>query len=126
MKPLRHVRLLGVAVVLAVGSLSACGASTGDPPDADAPSVTALPSTSPSPSPCWGKGSDTALPSTSPKAQIYLGLSEQEALDLAKDRQQEIRVAGRDGECFALTTDYQPDRVNLYVQSDQVVAATLG
>ena len=111
-----------VVVVVAVGALSACG-SAGDEPAAN-PSATVLPSSSPST--CWGKGSDTPLPSTDPDAELYVGLSEQEALDLADERQQTVRVAGRDGECFPMTMDYQPERVNLYVEADQVVAATLG
>ena len=119
------LRLAGIAaVVLTVGSLAACG-TDGDDTPGTAPSPTNV-QPSPSPSQCWGKGSTTGLPSSSPEAEVYLGLSEQEAHDLADERQQTVRVAGRDGECFALTMDYQPDRVNLYIESDEVVAATLG
>jgi hypothetical protein len=125
MRANRVLRLAGVAaVVLTVGSLTACGAS-GTDETGSAPSPTNV-QPSPSASPCWGKGTTTGLPGTSPKAEVYVGLSEQDALDLAEERQQTVRVAGRDGECFALTMDYQPDRVNLYIESDQVVAATLG
>ena len=56
----------------------------------------------------------------------YLGLSEQEAEALAQDQDHTIRVAARDGECFALTMDYREDRVNIYLEDDSVVAATQG
>lgn len=119
------LRLASIAaVILLIGGLTACGTDSDDEPDAGASPTNAQPS--PSPSPCWGKGTGAGLPSTSPKAQVYVGLSEQDAVDLADERQQTMRIAGRDGECFALTMDYQPDRVNLYIESDQVVAATLG
>jgi hypothetical protein len=65
-------------------------------------------------------------PDSSPGAAGYIGLSESDAEALAADKDQTVRIAGRDGECFALTMDYRSDRVNLYLEDGAVVAATIG
>ncbi|MEO8106550.1 MAG: hypothetical protein ABI720_04455 [Actinomycetes bacterium] len=65
-------------------------------------------------------------PDSSPKTEGYLGLTADEAKAYAREHGQQVRLAGRDGECFALTMDYRPDRVNIYLEGDNVVAATIG
>ena len=47
-------------------------------------------------------------------------------LTSAQTEGQTVRIAGRDGECFALTMDYQDTRVDIYLQDGEVVAATIG
>ena len=65
-------------------------------------------------------------PNSSPGTEEYLGLSLREAKIFAAEQDQTVRVAGRDGECYALTMDYRDNRVNVYLEDDLVVAATIG
>ena len=65
-------------------------------------------------------------PNSSPGTEGYLGLTLRAAKRFATEQDQTIRVAGRDGECYALTMDYRENRVNLYLEDDLVVAATIG
>jgi hypothetical protein len=65
-------------------------------------------------------------PNSSPGTEGYLGLTQREAKKYATEQDQTIRIAGRDGECYALTMDYRDNRVNLYLEDDLVVAATIG
>jgi len=60
------------------------------------------------------------------EAESLVGLSETEALELAKTNGWEVRVVSRDGEDFAITMDYRADRVNLTVVDDVVTASTVG
>lgn len=114
------VPILVLGVCLAVG---ACGDD--DPDAAGAP--TASPTDSgPSGSPCLGGGGPAEPSDAGPDTDQYLGLTEQEAEKLAKDNAFTIRVAGRDGECYALTMDYRTDRVNVYLEDGTVTAATIG
>lgn len=112
-------------VMLLVG----CGqeSSQGDTPN-PAASTTSTPTMKDGDgkNPCLSEGNRVTPPDSSPDVADYVGLSEREAQTKAKDQQQTIRIAGRDGECFALTMDYRPDRVNLYLEDDRVAAATLG
>ena len=58
-----------------------------------------------------------------PSADEFVGLTEQEAIDLAAERGLEVREVGRDGECFPVTDDLRQDRINLEFTGDQVIAA---
>ncbi len=60
------------------------------------------------------------------KLRPYMGLSEADAMALAKKNSVPCRVANRDGKPQALTMDHRPDRVNLSVISGVVVAARFG
>ena len=57
------------------------------------------------------------------EATGYLGLTESAALDLAASDGVEIRLAARDGVAFPLRSNLDPDRVNVVVVADRVVAA---
>ncbi|MCZ3386124.1 MAG: hypothetical protein LH630_03965 [Actinomycetia bacterium] len=130
----RATAVLAVLAVLTVLTVGGCGSdpdSTGEDPAAkETPTPTATSTRSNAPTPCLGDADDTDdtvhPPNSSPGTQGYLGLSESEAKKYAGQIGQEVRVAGRDGECFALTMDYSPERVNLYLENDEVVAATIG
>lgn len=117
-----------VPAVLAVLVLGGCGSGTEADPGAGSssnPTVT-TPSPSNQPNPCLGEGGMATPPDSSPGTEGYLGLTQPEAKRYAAKRDQTIRVAGRDGECFALTMDYRDDRVNLYLKDGIVVAAAIG
>lgn len=55
----------------------------------------------------------------------FVGLSEDEATELAEERDLQVRVVGRDGECFPVTEDLRNDRVNLELVDDVVVGAAI-
>jgi hypothetical protein len=126
-------RLVSTAAFSVLLIASGCGSDI--EPTADEPTPSASPSeatpaqSKPSnqPNPCIGDPVGTEKPPNSgPETDGYLGLSEQEAKKYAAEQSQTIRIAGRDGECFALTMDYRDDRVNVYLEDDEVVAATIG
>lgn len=92
-----------LSVVLVVGlALVACGSG-----DKDLPAAV-----------CITEGTET-------KAPEYIGLSEQEAEDLAAEQGLELREVGRDGECFPATMDYREDRINVEYADGVVVGAAI-
>lgn len=127
MNPRRSVVLLVAAITS--GALMMAGCGSADDPAAASPDPSA---SAPSPSTVSADclppdgGSNHTPPNSGPDTDAYLGLSEQQAKQYATDHGQMTRVAGRDGKCFALTMDYRTDRVNLYIESDEVVVATIG
>jgi hypothetical protein len=119
-------RIAALALTLLV---TACGSAEPDNPDTAAsrsPAATAAATPSNTPNPCLSDGGSATAPGSGPNVRGYLGLTEHAAKVMANDEGQTLRVAGRDGKCFGLTMDYNPDRVNVYLEDDQVVAATLG
>src|SRR5215213_10863321 len=112
------LRVLACGLMLML--LTACGSTDESPTSAGShaePSPTSRHSDT-SPNPCIDSaGQTTDDPGLDGSmTEQYLGLSEQEAEALAKDQEHTLRVAGRDGECFALTMDYREDRVNIYLE----------
>ena len=106
-----------------------CGSTNPDNPGtkpSHQPTASPAATESNAPNPCLGQGGSATAPGARPDLQGYLGLSEHAAEVTANDAGQTLRVAGRDGKCFALTMDYNPERVNIYLQNDHVTAATLG
>lgn len=65
---------------------------------------------------CLEDGTETPAPE-------YLGLTEEEAADLAVEQGLTMREVGRDGECFAITMDLRDDRVNIELIDGIVVGA---
>ncbi len=109
--------------------VAACGSTNPDNPGtkpSHQPTASPAATESNAPNPCLGQGGSATAPGARPDLQGYLGLSEHAAEVTANDAGQTLRVAGRDGKCFALTMDYNPERVNIYLQNDHVTAATLG
>jgi hypothetical protein len=119
----------GVMTVLL--TLSGCGTNTepaaGDPTPSTSAATPAQSEPSNQPNPCIGDpvGKQTP-PNSGPETDGYLGLSTPEAKQYAAEQNQTIRIAGRDGECFALTMDYRDNRVNIYLENGVVVAAAIG
>ena len=128
----RHLLTCGLTLML----LTACGATDDQPTTAGSPPA-------PSPTSDVSDDSDNSDNSSNPcldsaeqtpddpgsddeMTEQYLGLTKQAAEALATEQDHTIRVAGRDGKCFALTMDYRDDRVNIYLEDDTVVAATRG
>lgn len=111
-------------LVLVIGTCLAVGGCA-DPDATGTPPVTPS-GVQPSGNPCLGEGGPAEPPDAGPDTDQYLGLTEQQAKDLAKDNGFTVRVAGRDGECYALTMDYRTDRVNVYLEDGTVTAATIG
>jgi len=52
----------------------------------------------------------------------YIGLSEQVAMDKAKNNDVSFRVVERDGEKLIMTMDYRPGRINAVVENGKVVS----
>ena len=59
-------------------------------------------------------------------APEFVGLAESEARDLAADRGLHVRIAGRDGESFALSMDLRTNRVNFVIREGTVDDAFIG
>ena len=59
-------------------------------------------------------------------AQTLIGLTEQAAIDAIEANGYAHRIAERDGEQFALTEDYSPQRINLLVANDKVFDVWVG
>ncbi|MFP3915165.1 MAG: PASTA domain-containing protein [Actinomycetota bacterium] len=81
-----------------------------------------------------GQGSETTRPlpgepvcidESAEAAPDFVGLTEEDARDLAAERGLDVRVVGRDGECLAVTMDLRQDRVNLELIEDVVVGAAI-
>lgn len=114
----RWIGVLAAAVLLA-----ACGGEAATPAGGPTDPTT---STTPTSNPCLPQGGPEQPADVAAVTDAFVGLSAKEAKALARDQGQTTRVAGRDGECFALTLDYRSDRVNLYLEQGVVVAATIG
>lgn len=122
------VQQVSLAVLVAV-LVGGCGQSqpsddTGAAPTTDPASATATATSEENP--CLREGGPAEPPDARPGTEAYLGLTKAEAERYAQTHGQTVRVAGRDGECFALTMDYRDDRVNIYLEDDEIVAATIG
>jgi len=66
---------------------------------------------------------------TAPELTQYLiesGASEDEAISQAESQGLTVRVASRDGEMFPMTMDYRDNRINITVENNKVVDATIG
>lgn len=70
----------------------------------------------------WPEGTEAA------GYEAYVGLSLEQATDLAAERDDVLRVLGQDGVCAEgpFTADLRSDRVNLYLDSGKVVSAYPG
>lgn len=77
----------------------------------------------PTPPPETGDPGPPSSPAIDP---VFIGLSEADAAAVADERGVEFRVASRDGESLALTTDYLPNRVNVDLVDGVVVGGWLG
>ena len=116
-----------VLVLLTMGVLAGCATDVPGAAATPSPSPTAsAPSSAPPGNRCFGEGGPAEAPNSGPDTEQYLGLTEHEASDLAKDNGFTLRVAGRDGKCYALTMDYRADRANVYLEDDVVTAAAIG
>ena len=92
--------------------------ATRDRPDAGAPCAVVTTADQ------WATG-EKATP-TPRAAKPYLGLTVEEAKALARTDGKTIRIVGQDGMDNAITRDLRPDRVNLTVYDDRVLAASIG
>ena len=81
---------------------------------------TALPEPAPVPTP------DEMTPIPQSEADTVIGLTEDEATRIAKDRGWTVRIAERDGEQYMLTLDFQMNRVNLTITGGRVTAVSVG
>jgi hypothetical protein len=61
-----------------------------------------------------------------PPAPQYLGLTLAAAQATAQRSGKTIRVIGADGNCYSLTSDLNPNRVDTYLAHNTVTAATTG
>lgn len=58
--------------------------------------------------------------------KVFVGLTEQSALDLARDSEIKARITSRDGKPLIVTRDVVPERLNLSIEKGRVVNCTLG
>lgn len=112
MRGRRFVQQVAVGIVIAV-SLTACGQDDA----ADQPPATACPPSD---------AADAATGITQERADLLLGFSEADAQRCAEELGWAFRVGRRDGESFALTMDYSPQRVNVEVDDDVVTLIAVG
>lgn len=78
-------------------------------------------------SPSGSTGVDVPAQAIIPEeASKLVGLTEDEASKVAVSNGWSVRVAKRDGEAYMLTTDYQPDRVNLTIVKGVVTGVSVG
>ncbi len=74
-----------------------------------------------------GAGDPGGVAEISPEqADALVGLTEDEALDVAESSRWTVRVVARDDERFAVTDDYSTTRVNLTIVAGIVTSATVG
>jgi hypothetical protein len=102
MKKFTLLIVLGLALV-------ACGTDGGDPEG-----VAELPGEPV----CIPEGTETPAPE-------YIGLTEEEAVELAEEQGLTVREVGRDGECHIITMDLRDDRINLEYVDGIVVGAAI-
>jgi len=55
-----------------------------------------------------------------------LNLSEADAVQKIKNAGMKPRIRARNGTAFIVTADYRTDRVNIWIDGDVVVRATIG
>lgn len=55
-----------------------------------------------------------------------VGMTEEEARSLIERAGLRVRIGGRDGQDYVLTTDYWIDRVTLYLKEGKVTEAIIG
>lgn len=74
-------------------------------------------------------GDGATLPEEPDQAELdatYVGLSKDDAIAAAEEAQVPWRIEREDGEDFALTMDYRPDRVNFTVEDGVITAVRAG
>jgi hypothetical protein len=55
-----------------------------------------------------------------------VGLTEEDAVLKIKEAGLRSRVRTRDDKSFMVTMDYREDRINLYIQNNHIIKATIG
>jgi hypothetical protein len=74
-------------------------------------------------------GDGAVIPEEPAQAELdatYVGLTKDEAIAAAEEAGVPWRIEREDGEDFALTMDYRPDRVNFSVEDGEVTAVRAG
>ncbi|MGA1312369.1 MAG: hypothetical protein ACO30L_04715 [Ilumatobacteraceae bacterium] len=112
MRRRRFVQRLAVGVMVVV---SLVGCSADDAAD-QTPASVCPPS----------DAADIATGITQERADLLLGFREADAQRCAEELGWGFRVGRRDGESFALTMDYSPQRVNVEVDDDVVTLIGVG
>lgn len=111
---------LGLALLVAV---PACGDDDGETVSATTP-----PPTTAAEEPALGDDG-AGLPEEPPQEELdalYVGLTKEEAAEVAEERGVPWRIVREDGEDFVVTMDYVPLRVNFTVEDGIVVAVEAG
>lgn len=96
------------AILLIIIALALVACGSGDAADTTLPGEPV----------CMPEGPDTPAPE-------YVGLTEEEATELADEQELTLREVGRDGECNAITMDLRDDRINVEYVNGIVVAAAV-
>lgn len=104
--------------------------ATPEPTATPLPKPTATPLPKPTATPVKESPTPTAPPVSEPDldidTDIYLELSEDEAVQLAKENGLESRVVRIDDEHFPMTMDYMPTRLNFEIDNGEVTLVTIG
>jgi hypothetical protein len=103
-----------------------------EPPVTDTPNGTDVPGTDVTTPGETTPGETTIVPTTLPALPTdevigrFLGLTEDEAVDLAAAAGWEARIVARDGELLDVTDDLRDDRINLTITDGVVAAVSIG
>lgn len=122
----RHAAAL--AMVLALGSTAGCAelTTTGEPADGDAVVEPVVQPEGAGGSEAQVEDMDAVLAEAEEFAATIVGMSSDEAQAATEAAGYTYRVVMVDGEPRAVTMDYRPDRVNVSLKDDVVIASTVG
>lgn len=117
-----------LAMVLALGSTAGCAelTTTGEPADGDAVVEPAEQAGEAHGSDPQVEDMDAVVAGTEEFAATIVGKSSDEAEAATEAAGFTYRVVMVDGEPRAVTMDYRPDRVNVSLKDDVVIASTVG
>ena len=103
-----------------IAALIACTPGTGDEAAQDTPASQGAGGDAPPSLRCAPEGVERE------PVQHFVGLTENAANERAGADGYRVRIVGRDGECFAVSLDAQPDRLNVQIWQGTVTDASLG
>lgn len=111
-----RIRLAFIAVLISV-FVNACSGS-------DSQGSSEAPMVDPKPCPTFAVSEGEEIPQD--QADLLIGMVEADAESCAEGLGWKWRVGERDGEFYALTMDYRPDRVTVQIQEGIIYLVNVG